>query len=107
QGPEGDRDQKLRAACALALFAPQDERWDQVRREVAETLVIQKPLLIADWTEAFKGAGAKLMPPLADLLENENRDPAELAVIASIYGTYADDLPGAMDRLERHLVEQA
>src|SRR3954454_8103849 len=47
ENPKKDQDQRFRAACALAAFAPDDPRWDNVSRDVAETLVIQSPFVIA------------------------------------------------------------
>jgi len=41
--PANDPDQRFRAACALAAFAPNDPRWDKVRDDVAGKLAAQKP----------------------------------------------------------------
>ena len=68
ENPKNDQDQRFRAACALAAFAPDDPRWEKVSGDVAATLVIQKPFVIAQWTEALKGVGRWLIPPLADFL---------------------------------------
>jgi hypothetical protein len=56
----------------LAAFAPDDPRWEKVGDDVAATLVIQKPFVIAQWTDALKGVGRWLMPPLADFLMGDN-----------------------------------
>ncbi len=103
---ENDQDQRFRAACALADFAPDDPRWKNVGGDVAATLVVQKPFVIAQWTDALKGAGKWLMPPLAEFLVNEKRSLAERGLIATVYGTYAADLPDAYARLEKQLAEQ-
>jgi formylglycine-generating enzyme required for sulfatase activity len=107
ENPRNDQDQRFRAACALAAFAPGDPRWEKVSGDVAATLVIQKPFVIAQWTDALKGVGRWLIPPLADFLVDESRSVAERGLIASVYGTYAADLPEAYARLEKRLAEQS
>ena len=73
--------------------------------DVAATLVIQKPFVIAQWTEALKGVGSWLIPPLAAFLVDEKRSVSERGLIASVYGTYAADVPDAYARLEKQLDE--
>ena len=58
ENPKNDQDERFRAACALAAFAPDDPRWEEVGGDVAATLVVQKPFVIAQWTDALKGVGA-------------------------------------------------
>ncbi len=106
EGRQNDQDERLRAACALAVFAPHDTRWEKVSGEVAAALVSQKPFVIARWTDALKGAGQWLIPPLADLLVDENRSVADRGLIATVYGTYAADTPDAYSRLEKQLSER-
>ena len=83
ENPKNDQDQRFRAACALAAFAPDDPRWEKVSGDVAATLVIQKPFVIAQWTDALKGVGRWLIPPLADFLVDEKRSVSERGLIAS------------------------
>jgi serine/threonine protein kinase/formylglycine-generating enzyme required for sulfatase activity len=105
ENPKKSQDQRFRAACALAAFAPDDPRWEKVSGNVAATLVIQKPFVIRDWMYALKGVGKWQIPPLADFLVDEKRSISERALIATVYGTYAADMPDAYARLERHLDE--
>jgi hypothetical protein len=98
-----DADQRFRAACALAAFAPDDARWDKVSADVAGKLVAQKPFEIARWTENLKPVANSLIPPLAAFLEDEKSSGAERGLIATIYGSYAADLPEAYERLEKRL----
>ena len=107
ENPKNDQDQRFRAACALAAFAPDDPRWEKVSGDVAATLVIQKPFVIAQWTDALKGVGRWLIPPLADFLVDEKRSVSERGLIASVYGTYAADVPDAYARLEKQLDEKS
>ena len=107
ENSQNAQDQRFRAACALAAFAPDDFRWEKVRPDVAATLVIQKAFVIAQWTHALKGVRKWLIPPLADLLVDEKRSVSERGLIATIYGTYAVDMPGAYARLEKQLNEKS
>jgi formylglycine-generating enzyme required for sulfatase activity len=103
---QNDQDQRFRAACALALYTPDDSRWEKVSGDVAAALVVQKPFVIAQWIDALRGAGKWLIPPLAEFLVDEQRSVAERGLIATVYGTYAADLPEAYARLEKQLSAQ-
>src|SRR5262249_8829995 len=103
---QNDQDQRLRAACALALYTPDDSRWEKVSGDVAATLVVQKPFVMAHGRGALRGAGKWLIPPLAEFLVDEERNVAERGLIATVYGTYAADLPDAYARLEKQLSAQ-
>jgi serine/threonine protein kinase/formylglycine-generating enzyme required for sulfatase activity len=107
ENPGNDQDQRLRAACALAAFAPDDPRWEKARGDVAATLVVQKPFEIAQWTDSLKGAGRWLISSLADFLVDEKRSVPERGLVATVYGTYAAALPDAYARLEKQLDEKS
>jgi formylglycine-generating enzyme required for sulfatase activity len=107
ENPQNDPDQRLRAACALAAFAPADPRWEKVRGDVTAALVVQKPFVIAQWTDALKGVGRWLISPPADFLVDETRGVAERGLITTVYGTYAADVPDAYVRLETQLNEES
>lgn len=105
--PKHDPDERFRAAGALATFAPDDPRWKKSGPDVAAALVIQKPFAVAEWTNALQGAAKWLIPPLADFLVDEKRGLSEKGLIATIYNTYAADVPDAYSRLEKQLEEQS
>ncbi len=105
ENPKTDQGQRFRAACALSFIAPDDTRWEKVSGDVAATLVIQKPFVIAQWAEASRGVRRWLIPPLGDFMVDEKRSESERGLIASVYGTYAVDVPGAYARLEKQLAE--
>jgi formylglycine-generating enzyme required for sulfatase activity len=107
ENPENDQDQRLRASCALAAFAPDDLRWEKASGDVAAILVIQKPFVLPQWTDALRGVGKWLLPHLADFLADERRSISERSLIVTIYGTYAADLPDAYSRLEEQLDEKS
>jgi eukaryotic-like serine/threonine-protein kinase len=105
ENPASEQDQRFRAACFLAAFAPDDPRWDKVRDDVAGKLAGQAPFEIARWTEVLKPMRKALLPPLAAYLADEKRSPAERRLIANIYGNYAADVPDAYEPLEKRLAD--
>jgi len=106
ENPKKDQAERFRAACALATFAPDDPRWENVSKDVAGTLVIQEPFVIDQWTDALKDVKRWLIPPLADFLMDEKRSITERRLIVRAYGSYAADTPDAYARLEKQLDEK-
>jgi formylglycine-generating enzyme required for sulfatase activity len=92
-------DRRFRAACALALYTPQDDRWETVSGEVATALVIQNAIALRTWADALRPVGRYLLPPLASALRDEARTGSERSVIAVVYKTFAKDEPDALARL--------
>jgi formylglycine-generating enzyme required for sulfatase activity len=105
ENPQHDPDQRLRAACGLSVFAPDDPRWGKAGGSVAEMLVNQEPFVVDQWTAALKDARTLLLPPLADFLTDQKRSLTAKRLIARAYGTYATDTPDAYARLEKQLDE--
>jgi hypothetical protein len=91
ENPQNDQDERFRSACALAVFAPIDARWEKLSGEVAEMLVNQEPFTISQWTDVLKPVGNLLIPPMADFLPDEKRSLSAKALIAKVYSTYAAD----------------
>ncbi len=98
---------RLRAACALAAYTPNDRRWKAICGDVAAKLTTENSLLFPDWVEALHGAGPHLLPPLFTMIcEN-----APSASIVGLYKDFAEGLEQAEERqaaftdLERRLGE--
>jgi eukaryotic-like serine/threonine-protein kinase len=105
--PKNDQDERFRAACALAAFAPDDPRWEKASPDIAATLVTQNPLVLPTWMHALKGVAKWLLPPLGDFLADEKRSVPQRGFIATIYATYAADLSDAYAPLEKQLEEES
>ena len=90
--------ERLRAACALAAYAPDDARWQEVSRDVAARLVAENGLAIARWAEALRPVRRHLLPPLAALLVEDGLDAA---VRRTITGLYRRLRRGSAGRLRR------
>ncbi len=93
--------ERLRAACALAAYAPNDARWQEVGSDVASRLVAEDGLALAHWAEALRPLRRHLLPPLAALLMEEGLDAASRRTITGLFGDYAEGLPEALTSLEK------
>jgi formylglycine-generating enzyme required for sulfatase activity len=72
--PSGDKQQRFQAACALATYSPDDQRWSQIDTFVAGRLVtLDGPALVA-WRAALRPAKRRLVKSLASIY----RDPSAL-----------------------------
>jgi serine/threonine protein kinase len=108
EDPGGDPDGSfLRAACALAVYAPEDLRWGKVSGDVAAKLVAESPRDLPAWTELLRPAGKHLLPALAGFLEDARRGDAQRYTITKLYQTYAEGQPDSFARLEAKLSEPA
>jgi eukaryotic-like serine/threonine-protein kinase len=102
--PSADLDRRLRAACALAKYTPDDPRWETVSGDVAARLAIQNAVVLGTWAEALQPVGKSLLPPLAALVLEEKRNPSERAVSATLYKIFAEGQDDAFAPLEKVLV---
>jgi serine/threonine protein kinase len=85
---------RLRAACALALFAADDPRWAAVGDEVARCLAGENLLLLRDWAELLAPVRAHVVPHLVRRLVEADAEtfPASLALVRA----YPEDAVGAL-----------
>ena len=62
ENPKNDQDQRFRAACALAAFAPDDPRWEKVSGDVAATLVDPETVCDCPMDGCLEGRGTMADP---------------------------------------------
>src|SRR5262249_30209476 len=96
---------RLRAAVALALYTPEDGRWDAVSGHVAARLVAEDALSLGRWAEALRPVGKALLKPLAGFVLEEGRGAAERRALALVYAGYAEGQPDGFAHLEKVLAE--
>lgn len=101
-----DPDVRFRAACALAVYTPDDPRWEKVSGDVAERLVSQNAFVLGTWANALRPVGKFLLPPLASSLADEKRTGSERSMIATLYKKFAEKQPNAFAPLEKVLAER-
>jgi formylglycine-generating enzyme required for sulfatase activity len=97
------QDQRLRAACALATYTPDDPRWPDVARDIAAKSVTENPVVLGRWLEALRPVRKALLPPLAVFLEDEKRGDADRRISAEVFGTLAEGEAEAFAPLEARL----
>ena len=87
-----DRERRLRAACALATFDPDQPAWRQIAPDVASLLLAENPLLVNEWVDMLRPVGRSLVGPLADVSAGlSDRGARRLAT--SILADYANADP--------------
>jgi serine/threonine protein kinase/formylglycine-generating enzyme required for sulfatase activity len=107
QDRDGPPDRRFRAACVLALYAPDDPRWEEVSDGVAAKLVSENPLMLVRWKDVLAPVRRHLLPRLAGFLGEEWLGDAQRRTLAKLYQDYAEGLPDAFARLEEALTEGA
>jgi formylglycine-generating enzyme required for sulfatase activity len=105
ENPRNPQNQRLRAACALATYAPDDPRWQQVSADVAARLVVQDAFVLGKWAEALQPAGPWLLPALLALLQDDKRSAAERRVSATLCKIFAAGQARAFVSLEKVLTQ--
>jgi hypothetical protein len=100
-----DPGRRLRAACALAAYAPEDGRWAKARGDVAGRLVAENALVVSKWAEALRPVRRSLLPALAALLLEEGRSAESRRLITGVYAGYVQDMPDGLLPLEQVLAQ--
>jgi formylglycine-generating enzyme required for sulfatase activity len=96
--PPGEHDaQCLRAASALAVFDPGSDRWNGVRRRVAELLVSGDAASLGSWMTAFNPVADKLLDPLTAVFRDRRANRTiERSLATSILADYAGKRPNVL-----------
>jgi eukaryotic-like serine/threonine-protein kinase len=90
----GKESQRLRAAAALAGYEPESENWAKCSPLVVNNLVLENPLYLGQWSEAFRRVKKSLLVPLADIFRDRNTERAsERTLATNILADYAADNP--------------
>ena len=79
----------LNPAGALAVFDPDDERWQQIAAPVAQELVKIRLTKLPDWAKVFQPVKAHLIQPLKRLML-ESSDKSEQNMAAELLADFAD-----------------
>jgi formylglycine-generating enzyme required for sulfatase activity len=90
---KGREAQRLRAAAALATYAPKSDRWNRSSKAVVGQLVAENPVFLGLWTEAFRPIRRALLAPLATFYRDPNGRESERTLATSILADYAADNP--------------
>lgn len=96
---KADGGRRLRAACALADYDPDDPRWKQAAPAVVQRLVAEDALLVGPLTEALRPVRAALLGPLGDVFRDAKRPEVERRLATSLLADYAADRPEVLTAL--------
>jgi eukaryotic-like serine/threonine-protein kinase len=84
--------QRLRAACALALYDPENPQWGKASGEVVAQLVVENPVYLEPWLKGFRPVGPALRPALIAVYLDKREDrAAERGLATNILADYAAD----------------
>jgi formylglycine-generating enzyme required for sulfatase activity len=89
QHGKDDPETRLRAACALAQYDPENTCWTKISGELVDKLVAEPPAVIGQWIDALRPIRTYLMEPLARILEDERRSEAERSTATNLFADYA------------------
>jgi formylglycine-generating enzyme required for sulfatase activity len=85
--------QRLRAACALARYDPDNPRWQAAGPHVADDLVAVPAVHLAPWLAALQEVRGRLIGPLASIFRDGGRGRTEQALAADVLAEFAADQP--------------
>jgi serine/threonine protein kinase/formylglycine-generating enzyme required for sulfatase activity len=92
----GKEHRRLRAACALAKYDPQDERWATVAGSVVDDFVSVPPAYLESWMASLKPVGGKLQAALETVFRDPDRSETKRSLATSILADYLGDRPQAL-----------
>ncbi len=101
--PNGDTDQLLRAASALAAYTPEDARWKTVGGDVAAKLVTENSLVLGKWIDALRPVSGFLAAPLADIIQDEKINESRKIAACEAVAAFAAYDPTQFQELEKRL----
>jgi serine/threonine protein kinase/formylglycine-generating enzyme required for sulfatase activity len=94
--PNAAPGRRLRAACLLAEYAPDDGRWQPVAADVASFLTAETPLHAPQWAQALRRASKQLVRPLAAIFRDSQASETARSIAAGVLADYAADDVGLL-----------
>ena len=71
---KGKEPERLRAAAALANYDPESEKWAKCGPLVVNNLVLENPVYLGQWSEAFRPVKKSLLAPLGDIFRDRDSE---------------------------------
>lgn len=84
-----DSGRGFRAACALIEYASEDARWFECSTAVVEGLLLESPFALSHWKTALESVRMRLLPALAESLEDSTWTSAERRAIVDFYREFS------------------
>ena len=83
--------QHLQAACALAVYDPNNANWEELGDRVAQGMVRVNARYLGTWLDALRPAQGKLTAPLAAIFRDRGHPETERSLAMDILDDYASD----------------
>ncbi len=97
---KGKESERLRAASALAQYDPDNPRWGMAGVLVDSDLVLENPVFLGQWSEAFRPVQHRLLPRLSEIFRDRQPErTAERDLAADLLAEYAADQPRFLGEL--------
>ncbi len=91
---KGKAPERLRAAAALAIYDPESEKWAKCSALVVNNLVLENPVYLGQWSEAFRPVKKLLLAPLGGIFRDRNLErSSERTLATNLLADYAADEP--------------
>lgn len=90
---QGTEHRRLRAACALAKYDPQNDRWAAVAGPVVDDLVSVPPAYLERWMDSLKPVSGKLQAALEAVFRDAGRTETKRILATSILADYLAGRP--------------
>ncbi len=93
--------ERLRAAAALAKYAPHDPRWNEMNTVVVSDLVQENSIFIGAWSKALYSVREPLLKPLVAVFNQHDNDHSNQRTVATslLLDFSADNVPVLFDLL--------
>jgi eukaryotic-like serine/threonine-protein kinase len=89
----------LRSASALAVYDPDNAKWEVVGGKVVQALVSVNSIYLGDWLKYLSDVRTKLKPQLATIFRDRNLSESERTQTTDILTSYASDDPNLIANL--------
>ncbi len=89
----GQESQRLRAAAALAIYDPENQKWAKVQSAVVNDLVNVPTVYLSLWLDSLRPVRVKLLAPLSVVYGSPTRREVERSLATDILADYATDQP--------------
>jgi serine/threonine protein kinase/formylglycine-generating enzyme required for sulfatase activity len=85
----GHESHRLRAAAALAKYDPNSTRWGTAGALVVNDLVLESPVFLGQWSEAFRPVRNQLVPQLSEIFRDHQPErTAERSLATNLLADY-------------------
>jgi formylglycine-generating enzyme required for sulfatase activity len=97
--PKRKQQERFQAACALATYAPNDKRWNQINSLVSDRLMTLEASALVEWRKALRPAKGQLIAPLTSIFRDAKQKEQARIYAAETLADYSADRPDELFNL--------